>query len=117
MGHLAVAGGDAEVAQRHLAEAFTLALRSPDMPLVAVVAVGVAWLRFLCGSAAAAAEVLGAAHALRGAPDAFAPDVAMLVDRLRGALDEHAYRSAYDRGRARDVADALAVIEQQVLRR
>ena len=91
-----------------------MALRSPDLPLVALVAVGVAWLRFLCGCGSAAAEVLGAAHALRGAPDAFAPDVALLVDRLRAELDEHVYRAAYDRGRDRDVADALAMIEEQV---
>jgi predicted ATPase/DNA-binding SARP family transcriptional activator len=116
MGHLAVASGELGAAQRHLAEAFAAAVGAPDMPLVAVVGVGVARLELARGDAGRAAEVLGAAHALRGAPDAFNPDVARLARELRGELGERAYQAAYGRGHGLDRGGALALIEAQVRR-
>jgi hypothetical protein len=87
------------------------------MPMAAVVGVGIARLRLRDGATHAAAEVLGAAHALRGAPDAFNPDVVRLVQDLRGALGERAYRAAYARGGGLDRTAALALLEAQVRRR
>ncbi|MGH3679099.1 MAG: hypothetical protein ACRDT2_02170, partial [Natronosporangium sp.] len=62
------------------------------------------------------AELLGAAHALRGAPDAYDPDVAQLTRALRAELGESGYRAGYDHGRGRGRAGALAQIEAQVRR-
>jgi MalT-like TPR region len=117
MGQLAVANGELEAAQRHLAEALAAAVEAPDMPLVAVVSVGVARLELARGDVGRAAEVLGAAHALRGAPDAFNPDVARLAQELRDEWGERAYQAAYARGHGLDRGGALALIQAQVRRR
>jgi len=110
LGHLAAARGDLAAAQRQFAQAAALATDGPDMPLAAIVGVGVARLRADLDDALGAAELLGAAHALRGASDEFNPDVARLVAQLRDRLDEPAYRSAYARGQSLDRAGALALI-------
>jgi tetratricopeptide (TPR) repeat protein len=117
MGHLAVARGELGAAQRCLAEAVALAVEAPDMPLVAIVGVGVARLCLRRRAVHAAAQVLGAAHALRGVPDAFNPDVVRLVQELRRELGERAYHAAYAHGRGLDRTDAVALIEVQVRRR
>jgi hypothetical protein len=117
MGHLAVARNELRAAEQHLSDALARAVEMPDMPMAAVVGVGIARLRLRGGAAHAAAEALGAAHALRGAPDAFNPDVVQLVQDLRGALGEHAYRAAYARGGGLDRTAALALLEAQVPRR
>jgi predicted ATPase/DNA-binding SARP family transcriptional activator len=114
MGQLAVAGGDLASAQRHLEKAFAMASEAPDLPLVAMVGVGVARLTLRRGVAREAAEVLGAAHALRGAPDAFNPDVALLIGDLRSELGERDHDSAYAAGCALERADALALIDAQL---
>ncbi|MDA3647527.1 AfsR family transcriptional regulator [Saccharopolyspora indica] len=105
LGNLSVSTGDLLAARAQLAEAFTTASATLDMPLVATVAVAVARLRHHEG--ANAAEVLGAAEALRGAPDPTDPD----TRSLRAALTD---RAAYDRGRALGRAEALAVVEANV---
>jgi hypothetical protein len=105
MGHLAVASGELGAAQHYLAEAFASAVEMPDIPLAA---------RF--GDAGRAAEVLGATHALRGAPDAFNPDVTWLAAKLRDALGERTYQAAYARGSGLDRGGALALIQAQVRR-
>lgn len=97
LGHLALAGGEPASARRHLEEAFALATESGDMPFVADVGVGVAWLCWQREDARAAAELLGAAHALRGSPDSLNPDVGKLVPQLVAALGEKAYEKAYAR--------------------
>ncbi|HZD73701.1 MAG TPA: BTAD domain-containing putative transcriptional regulator [Actinomycetota bacterium] len=117
MAHLAVATDELGAAERHLCGALAVAVEMPDMPMAAVVGVGVARLRLRGGAAPSAAQVLGAAHALRGAPDAFNPDVVRLAEDLRGALGERAYRAAYAVGRGLDRTAALALIEAQVRRR
>lgn len=128
-GHWAVAGGAVEEARRQLAEAFTRAVEIPDLPVAADVAVAVARLCWSAGSdpdladgegafrdAAAAARLLGAAHALRGAPDAYDPDVAELAGGLRVAMGEQAYQAAYARGRELPRAEAAALVRAQVSR-
>jgi hypothetical protein len=115
-GHLAVATGDLPNAQRYLEEALVLAVEMPDMPVAAIVGVGVARLCRYHGAAHEAAEVLGAAHALRGAPDRFNPDVAELAAELRRRLGERAYQAAYDRGSGSSRTGALALISDQVRR-
>lgn len=113
-GKLAVARGELAAAEHDLRAALDLAVGMPDMPMVAAVAVGVAQLAARRRGPATAAEVLGAAHALRGAADASDPDVGALADDLRRAVGEPAYRIAYDRGHDADRAGALALIDAQL---
>ncbi|MFE0154738.1 BTAD domain-containing putative transcriptional regulator [Nonomuraea sp. NPDC059007] len=105
---LAVARG--EDAGTDLAEAFALALELWDMPLVAMAAVAVASWR-LATDATEAAGVLGAAHALRGGPDARHPDVERLARALRAELGEPAFHAAYERARRLDRAVAIARVK------
>ncbi|WP_194916713.1 BTAD domain-containing putative transcriptional regulator [Catenulispora rubra] len=113
-GHWAVAVGDFGEAARLLGEALTLAVNVPDMPVVAMVAVGVAGLRAALGRPRSAAEVLGAAHSLRGAGDDRNPDVARLAEELIKRLRIAEYAAAYAAGHARDRAAALAFIEAEL---
>lgn len=115
-GRLAVAGDDLHTAGLHLREALTLASSMPDMPMVAEVAVGVAELTLRRGAAKDAACVLGAAHALRGAPATSNLDVRRLSHELRTTLDPDAYQAAYDRGRRLGRDDALAAIAGRLVR-
>jgi predicted ATPase/DNA-binding SARP family transcriptional activator len=110
-GFLAVATGDLEAARRSLLEALALADGMRDTPMVATVGVGVAHLQLRCDAPTAAAELLGAAHALRGSADALHPDVARLAGELPRRLGESGYRVAYDRGRTLSQADALGAID------
>jgi len=114
MAHQAAARDDLAAAHEHLGKALAMAAEAPDMPLVAIAAVGVARLTLRHGAAGSAAQVLGAAHALRGAPDAFNPDVIRLVEDLRGEMGERDYEAAYAAGRGLNRANALALIEAQM---
>jgi hypothetical protein len=60
---------------------------------------------------AEAAELLGAAAAVRGAEDATAPEVARLAARLCEELGTDAYAAARARGRALSREDALARLQ------
>jgi ATP/maltotriose-dependent transcriptional regulator MalT len=113
-GQLALARGDLRIAEPALREAFTRASSMPDIPMVAQVAVGVAELVLRRGDADQAAIVLGAAHALRGAPAAINADVGRLSDELRITLGPAAYQVDYDRGRRLGRADALAAIADRM---
>ncbi|MFB4305313.1 BTAD domain-containing putative transcriptional regulator [Actinomadura sp. GTD37] len=113
---LAIGRDDPGEAARRLRKALALAVGAPDMPIAAVAGYAVARLR-AAADPRAAAEALGAAAVLRGAPDAFNPDVARPARRLRGELGERAYRDAYERGRGLDVTGALALLDDQLRRR
>ncbi|GAA2399207.1 BTAD domain-containing putative transcriptional regulator [Actinomadura vinacea] len=114
-GRHAVECGELETARCRLTKAFTFTVEAPDMTGVADVGVGVAMLCSRRGAATAAAEVLGAAHALRGGPSEHHPDIAGLTDRLKVELGEHAFQAAYARGSGSDRTGALALIEAQLL--
>lgn len=77
--------------------------------MLARVGVAVAESRVLGGDAAFAARTLGAAEQLRGAPDAFNPDVARLSAWLRAELGD-AYDAAYAAGRGLDRPAALKLV-------
>lgn len=110
LGQLAVARGELDAAEEHLAVAFTQAVEMPDLPLAAAVAVGAADLRRERADGLGAARILGAAHTLRGDPDAFHPDVVRLRRLLAGELGADAYQEAYAHGRSLGRDQALAEI-------
>jgi hypothetical protein len=76
--------------------------------------VGVAALVRQQGDAEQAAVVLGAAHALRGAPARVDADVDRLSDELRTIVGPAAYQAAYDRGRRLGRAGALTAIADRM---
>jgi predicted ATPase/DNA-binding SARP family transcriptional activator len=115
--HLAVARHDRHAARRYLVEALTLAVEAPDMPVAATVSVAVARLLRLEGLDHDAARVLGVGHALRGAPDAFNPDVVSLVTELREVLGAECYAAGYESGRDLARAEALGLVEEHTRRR
>ncbi|UFR02054.1 winged helix-turn-helix domain-containing protein [Streptomyces sp. Go40/10] len=95
LGRASLAEGDPDTAGDWLAQARAQALDPPDPLLLADVAYALA--------AAAprperAAELLGAAAALRGAPLHGDPDVARTTEHTRACLSAEAYATAYERG-------------------
>ena len=100
---VAAEAGGLDEAEGHVAAAFPVALASADMPIVAAVGVAAASVAAARGGADEAAELLGAAAAVRGADDLTSPEVARVHDEARSA--------AYARGRALSREDALARLE------
>jgi tetratricopeptide (TPR) repeat protein len=98
-GHLALAQGDLALAKEALNRSLSAAITMPDMPMIATIAVGMAQLLHHQDEPRRAAELLGAAHALRDGPDTRHPDVQNLTQALQTALGTPAYRDAYERGR------------------
>lgn len=113
-GNLAVEAGNPADAVGNLREAVDLAFAMPDMLLVAAVAVGIGRYRLREGDPGTAAEVLGAAHALRGAADEAHPDVVGLRHELDLELGEKERRARYERARALSRDEALALIRAAV---
>ncbi len=117
--HLAVARGELAEAEALLARATELTLQAKDMPVLARVAVAVAELRIHQDLPVLAAETLGAAEQLRGAPDSGDRDVARIAELLRDLLGE-GYDAAYARGSTLRRSDALNLVcdhQAQVRRR
>jgi tetratricopeptide (TPR) repeat protein len=110
--------GDVEEAQRRGREAVGLALSTEDMPVAAaVVEASTDALVLAAGTntaeLSAAARTLGLAAAIKGTraiPDA---DVQRLVDRLRDALGNETYETAYGEGAALTRADAVAELRKR----
>ena len=111
LGLLAIVTGDLAAARQHLGAGLRLATQMPDLLLAARVGVGVSQLALRRGDARGAAQILGAAHALRGVPDTFNRDVVRLNGELRDRLDKHTYLAAYEHGHRLSQEDALAVIQ------
>jgi hypothetical protein len=88
------------LAKDALDRSLSAAITMPDMPMIATIAVGMAQLLHRQGNPHQAAELLGAAHALRDGPDTRHPDVQNLIQALRTALGAPAYQDAYEKGRA-----------------
>src|SRR5262249_36783649 len=105
---LAAEAGELEDAERYIATGLPLALATTDMPVVSSVAGAAAHLPAAPGKAEEAAELLGAAAAIRGADDFTSPEVAAIRDEARSA--------AYDRGRALSREEALALLEASASR-
>jgi predicted ATPase len=98
IGHVALGDGEVAAAAEALHGAFVAAVKSRDMPMVAMTGVASARLVAHEGRPADAAEMLGAAATVRGAPDEGNLDVAVLTAELRAALGDDAFDAAYARG-------------------
>ena len=85
---LAVDDGDPAVAARYAADAYAAALGTRDQPIIAAVGSALADIGASRGDAAVAAEMLGAAAALRGAEDPTAIEIVRISGRLRAELGE-----------------------------
>jgi hypothetical protein len=100
---LAAEAGELDDAEADVAAGLPLALATTDMPVVSTVAVAAAHVAAARGRPDDAAELLGAAAAIRGADDFTSPEVAAVRDEARSA--------AYDRGRALSREEALKRLE------
>ncbi|MDF5753679.1 BTAD domain-containing putative transcriptional regulator [Spongiactinospora sp. TRM90649] len=109
-GLLAVCRDDLEAAARLGAEGVELALQAKDMPVAAHVVVLTAITAARLGRPERAAELLGAAERLRGAPDLYNVDVTRLAAHLDGELGTAAYAAAYARGRDLPREEMFALI-------
>jgi predicted ATPase/DNA-binding SARP family transcriptional activator len=110
LGHVALLAGEPHDAEAHYREAFALCSGTPDLPLLAEAIDGLAEVAFAGGDAERAATLLGAAIAVRGAPNRSQPETVALAERVRERLGPDAYRRASERGAAmtRDAALAYA---------
>jgi predicted ATPase/DNA-binding SARP family transcriptional activator len=97
-----LSSGDTPAAASGVARAFTAALGTEDMPIVAAIGVVIADVALAVGLDVTAAEALGAATALRGTPDPTGPDIARLSAVLRDRLGDAGLREAMARSGALD---------------
>jgi tetratricopeptide (TPR) repeat protein len=108
---IALEDGDLPLAREHAARAYQAAIAAEDMPLLAAVAGGLAYLAHALGASERAAELLGACAPVRGGEDATELMVTKLGPRLRATLGAEAYARAYDRGKALSRAEAIALLD------
>ncbi|HVW81905.1 MAG TPA: BTAD domain-containing putative transcriptional regulator [Mycobacteriales bacterium] len=108
-------GNGPAAAAPYLSEAYEKALETKDLPLIAAVGVALALTSVTLEDLDGAAEVLGAAAALRGADDFTQIDIVRLAERLGGLL-EGPHASAYARGRAMARQEAIARIDPRQAR-
>ncbi|KWT60654.1 hypothetical protein ADL21_17315 [Streptomyces albus subsp. albus] len=106
-GELCLALTDGPGAAKALERAYTAAVESHDMPIVATVAVSTAGLAALHGRFHDMAVLLGAAPRLRGAHDPTDLTVRTLTTRGRAALGQEHFTRAYGNGWHLDTAAAL----------
>jgi predicted ATPase len=99
---LDIADGNASGGAARLAVAYSAALDSRDLPLLALIGVGVATLACAAGAFEDAAEILGAAARLRGADDPTGSDIAAVAAASREALGDRRFETAYAAGRSLD---------------
>jgi predicted ATPase/DNA-binding SARP family transcriptional activator len=113
IGVIALGEGELTAAAEALDGAFAAAVGSRDMPIVAMTGVARALLTARRGRPADAAEMLGAAAVVRGAPDEANLEIAALTAELRETLGEDAFGAAYARGLEAERDAALARLEPE----
>ena len=108
---LALHRGDVDDAEKALTIAYPAAVRTADMPILAMVAVTAGGLAVLRGRARDAAMLLGAASRLRGSHDHTDLHVASVAGRARAMLGEEAFGEAYAAGWAVEAAAAQSLVD------
>ncbi len=112
---IAVADGDLALARERAAIAYRAGVETRDMPLLASVAWSLTDLAIAAGRPERAARMLGAIAAVRGAEDLAEPVVVRLTARLREALGDERYASAYAAGRQMDRPEAIKYLDPACL--
>ena len=116
-GYIEAACGRFEEAADYHRRALTSAVSAHDGPIIANCLQGWADLALRQGDPARAAELLGAAHRLRGIPDRSSTDVALVTAAATEALGEEAFTAAYERGRttpSQETISSLGVAPAQI---
>jgi hypothetical protein len=109
--------GDTAAAARALHQAYSAAVHSRDLPVVATVAVTVADLAELDHRHHDVARILGAAARLRGAHDPTDPHIRVLRARATSALGDTAFTEEYNSGWELDIATALSRVDPMLISR
>lgn len=109
--------GDTAAAARALHQAYSAAVHSRDLPVVATVAVTVADLAELDHQHHDVARILGAAARLRGAHDPTDPYIRALRARATSALGDTAFAEEYNSGWELDIATALSRVDPKRISR
>ena len=99
---LEIAEGNVAEAAGRIAIAYSAAIESRDLPLLALIGVGVSTLACAQGSFEDAATVLGAAARLRGADDPTGTDIVAVRAAAQQALGIESFEKAYAAGRSLD---------------
>jgi predicted ATPase/DNA-binding SARP family transcriptional activator len=107
MGLVEAAAGNLPAARDLHRSAMELATESRDAPVLAQVLVGVADQALRTGDPERAALLLGAADAVRGAPDRSMLDTDRVTAQARAALGDAGFEQAYRSGSAVTMATAL----------
>jgi predicted ATPase/DNA-binding SARP family transcriptional activator len=108
---IALADGDVPLARERAALAYQAGVDSTDMPLLATAGWALTDLAIALGQFERAARILGAATAVRGVEDPGDPTIARLTARLREALGDERYASAYGAGKTLDRAAAIKCLD------
>lgn len=112
---IAVDEGRIEEAWDHLLAAYPTSVDSDDLPIAALVGVSTAGYAAACGQPGDAAQILGAAAALRGSPDPTNVDIARLTATLRGELGDEPFQAAFATGEALERDAALERLDPDSL--
>ncbi|MDR7321283.1 MULTISPECIES: AfsR/SARP family transcriptional regulator [Catenuloplanes] len=107
---IAAQRGDPVSAAALIPGAVAVALRTADVPVLARAGVALAFVRRAEGRPAEAAELLGAAEAIRGGPDRLSLELAVLTDELTAELGAAGFAAAAARGRARSRQAAIDLL-------
>jgi predicted ATPase/DNA-binding SARP family transcriptional activator len=107
---VAVADDEPEVARTALRHALAALTEMMDLPVIATIAEGAAYLLMSTGDAGKAAELIGTGTGLRGTPDLGNTELAELIDKITAALGPEGYWKAYERGLGLDRDSALAAL-------
>jgi tetratricopeptide (TPR) repeat protein len=109
-----LAAGDVAAAREGVEHAWTAALGTADMPILAGVGVAVADVLAAVGGHDLAGEVLGATSAIRGVPDPSGADIARLAAALRAQLGDASASASIARGEALDRQAAIDRISRAI---
>ena len=107
---IAAEAGDIDQALVDATAAFSQAIETKDQPIMALAGTATARLATAMGDWVAAAEILGAAAALRGADDATDLRIAAMLTELREALGER-FDEIYGRGKSLGADAAIERID------
>ena len=115
LGDLLTELGDHEPVAGILTEAYTMAVATRDLPVLATVGLSVARWAASAGQYRAAAQMAGACAALRGAEDSTQPLLTRLLEQLRGRLGDDVLAAELAVGRTMDRAAAIARLDPRPL--